>query len=238
MATVPREWRTTNPWGPEANAARARGELVPLYYSEEMARWREFGRANIRDGDLLFRYGKSYNPAEIFTSFLLAGISDGRFSHNAIAHREGDTLYVYDAEPPPQGVRKLPFEFWVLDVQDHSLVVQRLKPEYRGYIPGAQAYLEDAYLRQVPFDSALKPDDERLYCSEMIEKAFRSAGLTLSEPLPIYCLPHYLRWLPLKPLLYLFTEIRVEQPVFAIGNEHYGTFGSPYLETVLDQGDG
>ena len=53
----------------------------------------------------LFRYGASYKPYEIFTSRLISGTGDDRFSHDGIAHWEGETLYIYDTEPPPEGVR-------------------------------------------------------------------------------------------------------------------------------------
>lgn len=142
-ATVPPAWRRGNPWGPEANAARAEGKLVPLYYTEKMAEWAKFGRCHIQDGDILFRYGLSYKPYEIVTSRIIAGIEDNRFSHDGIAHWEGDALYIYDAEP--QGIRKVPFDFWVLDVADKSLTIKRLRPEYRSYIPAAIAYCEEVY---------------------------------------------------------------------------------------------
>jgi hypothetical protein len=235
MATVPREWRHGNPWGPEANAARAEGKLTPLYYTQEMAEWAKFGRCNIRDGDILFRYGLSYKPYEIATSAVIAGVEDNRFSHDGIAHWEDDALYIYDAEPAPQGVRKVPFEFWVLAVADKSLTIKRLRPEYRSCIPLAIAYCEDVYQRQVPFDDALHLDDEKLYCSEMIEKAYRSAGLALSEPIRIDCLPNYRRWRFIAPLVQTVTPIRVTNPIFALGNSYYGTFGSPLLETVYEQ---
>src|SRR6202022_4626630 len=89
MRTVPPAWRHTNPWGPAANAARSSGELAPLCppaVRAKMAEWAAFGRDNIQDGDLIFRYGASYNPAEVFTSRLIAVISDGRFSHAGFAH--------------------------------------------------------------------------------------------------------------------------------------------------------
>jgi hypothetical protein len=235
MAVVPVEWRKTNPWGPEAYAARAEGKLQPVFCTQQMAEWAEFGRRTIQEGDILFRYGRSYKPYEIFTSYLIASIEDNRFSHDGVAHWEGDTLYIYDAEPAPEAVRKVPFQFWMLDTAYHSLVIKRLRPEHRCRIPQAIAYCEDVWLRQVPFDTALRPDDSELYCSEMIEKAYRSAGLVLSDPLPIYCLPHYHRWLWLRPTVQTFTEIRVDVPVFALGNPYYGTYGSPLLETVYEQ---
>jgi hypothetical protein len=230
MATVPRAWRDQHPFGPEANAARSCGELQPRFVPRRAEEWAALAHDIIEEGDVLFRFGRSYTPNGRFTSWFIASISDSRFSHDAIAHWEGDVLYVYDAEQ--EGIRKVPFVLWMLDVKDGTLEIKRLKPAYRGGIPQAIAYCEDVYLQEVPFDFALKPDDERLYCSEMIEKAFRSAGLPLAEPLPIRCLPHYPRYSPLRPVVERFTEYRVDVPVFAIGNEHYGTYGSPYLELV------
>lgn len=57
----------------------------------------------------------------------------------------------------------------------------------------------------------------------------------LSEPLPIQCLPHYKRRLPLVPVAYAFSKLRVYVPIYALGNPCYGTFGSPLLETVYEQ---
>jgi hypothetical protein len=235
MATTPHEWRDRNAWGPEANAARAAGALQPVRHPAALAEWEEFGREHIEDGDLLFRYGVSYAVRGRLASCLTAAVSDSPFTHDAIAHWEGDQLYVYDIVPAPEGARKIPFAFWALDNAPHSLVIKRLKPEYRCHIPAALAYIEDVYLRQVPFDTALHLDDERLYCSEMIEKAFRSAGLVLSDPVPIRCLPRYAPYAVLRPLAERFADVDVDEPVFAVGNAHYGLFGSPRLELVYSE---
>jgi hypothetical protein len=235
MSTVPPALRRAHPWGPEINAARDLGEIPSIHTSRKTAKWAAFGREHIRDGDILFRYGKEYDPRDVFLSYFLTSVCDSRFSHDAIAHWEGDRLFMYDSEPM-QGVRKVPFELWNMDVFDHSLVIKRLKPEYQGYIPAAIAFCEDAYLREVPYDEGLKIDDEALYCSELVEKAFLSAGLPLSQPVPIRCLPHYLRWSPMRPIVERFTAVRADEPVYAPGNEHFGSFGSPYLETVYDRG--
>jgi hypothetical protein len=232
MATVPREWRRTNPWGPAAHEARARGELKSLFYTAEMEGWAEWARQNLQEGDLLFRYGVSSNLRDILNNRVLTRVSDTCFTHDAVVFWQGGDVWVYDAEVEPQGVRKMPFAFWMLDTVPGTLAARRLKAPYRHAIPQALAYCEDAWLRQVPFDSALRLDDERLYCSEMIEKAFRSGGIALSDPTPIRCLPHYRRYRFLRPVVERFTEIRVDEPAFSMGNECYGAFGSPYLEPV------
>ena len=232
MSSVPPEWRNTNPWGPEAWAARSRGELQPLFYTPQMAAWAQWARANVQEGDLLFRYGHSIRVTNRLANRLTTGLSDNRFTHNALAFYQGGEVWVYDVQVEPEGVRKMPFEFWMLDTVPDTLAVKRLPPCYRPCIPQALAYCEAAWLRQPPFDSALRLDDERLYCSEMIEKAFRSAGLSLSDPIPIRCLPHYHRYSFLRPLAERLSEIRVDQPVFALGNQWYGTYGSPCLQLV------
>jgi hypothetical protein len=232
MATVPRPWRKTNPWGPEALQARARGELQPLFYTRQMACWAAFARHNLRDGDILFRHARNTSLRTCFSNHVLTTGCSSSFTHNGIAFHEGGTVWVYDVEPDPQGVRKIPFEFWMLDTQPGSLAVKRVRAPFRHCIPQAHAYLEEVWLRQPPFDMGLRLDDERLYCSEMIEKAYRSAGLPLSDPIPIRCLPGYNRYRLLRPVAEAFTEIRVDEPIFALGNVWYGTYGSPYLELV------
>jgi hypothetical protein len=233
-ATVPPAWRNTNSWGPEANAARARGELQPCFKPRELPAWEEFGRVHIQTGDLLFRFGRYQRLSSWLTGCIMAGAMDSRFSHDGIACWEGGTLYVYDIEPAPESVRKVPFSYWALDAAEGSLAVKRLRPEYQPYIPQALAYIADAYHRQVAFDDAFLLDDDRLYCAKMIEQAFRSAGLALSEPVPICRLPHFRRFCLLAPLAYLASGVRVDERVYALGNDRYGTFGSPYLDTVYD----
>ncbi len=234
MATVPREWRKTNSWGPEGNQARAEGRLQPVYYPRRAAEWEQFAREHIQDGDILFRLGYAYKATENIQSLFIASVCDSRFSHEAIAKWEGETLYVYDAEPDPEGIRKVPFIFWMLDVADHTLAIKRVKECYRDRVPQALAYCEMIYQKQPAYDKALNPDDERFYCSELVEKAYRSAGLALSEPVPIRCLPHYPRYAWLKPFVERFSELKVDTEIFALGNEHYGLFGSPYLDLVYD----
>ena len=232
MAAVPPEWREGNPFGPEANEARARG-LIPIHgHIQRADEWTAFAKANIQTGDILFRRGRSCTLLGNLTSIVLAAANDGRFSHDGLAKWEGDQLWVYDVES--EGVRKVPFILWMLDVEGNEFAIKRLLPEYRDRIPQALAFCEDAYQRHVGFDFSLSPDDERFYCSEMVEKSFRSAGIHLSEPVPINRLPGYRRTCIFVPALEVYMGINVHNPIFALGNEHYGTFASPFLQTVYE----
>ncbi len=100
------------------------------------------------------------------------------------------------------------------------------------------AYLHRVYQHQVPFDYNLRPDDNELYCVEMAEKAFRSQGLVLSQPVRIRDMEHF-REFPICVFLMrvlswvtLDQPVSLDQPVFCPGNERHGIWSSPYLETV------
>ena len=82
-------------------------------------------------------------------------------------------------------------------------------------------------------------EDDSLYCLELTEKAFRSQGLALSEPVRIGDW-EYLASFPLTALLIppvtglvLDRPITLEQPVYVPGNERHGVWASPLLETVF-----
>ena len=81
-------------------------------------------------------------------------------------------------------VQRQPFEVWMLDCVG-AMGVKRLKPEYRHHIPGVIGYCRSKFEQQVPFDYEFRPDDAALYCVELTEKAFRSQGLVLSQPVRI-----------------------------------------------------
>ena len=143
---------------------------------------------------------------------------------------------VYDCSSA--GIQRQPFEIWMLDSLG-ALGVKRLKPEYRARIAGVIGYCRIAYERQVPFDSGFRMDDDSLYCLELTEKAFRSQGLALSEPVRIGDW-EYLASFPLTAFLIppvsglvLDRPITLEQPVYLPGNERQGVWASPLLETVF-----
>jgi hypothetical protein len=232
MAAVPPEWRHGNPFGPEANAARACGMIHVQGQIRRAAEWTAFAQAHIESGDLLFRRGRNYTLKGRLTTCVLAGANDGRFSHVGLARWEDDGLWVYDVES--EGVRKVPYLIWMLDVSGDNFAVKRVRPEHRHCIPAALDFCEDAYQRHCGFNFALRPTEGRYYCSEMVETSYRAAGLVLSDPIPVYKMAGYRRVRFLVPLVELFMGVDRTVPVFALGNEHYGTFASPQLETVYE----
>lgn len=235
LQLVPPSWRKQHPWGPEANALRDQGGLPYRKCPPELNQWAEFARQHLEDGDIVFRRGRSCLVPVFDISKVLAHISDSPYSHCGIAHREGDRVWIYDVED--EGMRKQPFEVWMLDVVDHLLAIKRIPEPYRPCIPQVIAFCEEHYQKHVKFDYALALDDEAFYCTELVEKAYRCAGVKLSDPVPIRCLPHYRDYPVLAVVIPRITRVRLDTPVFSIGNESYGIFGSPCLETVYEHAE-
>lgn len=120
-----------------------------------------------------------------------------------------------------------------------SLGVKRPKAAHRGHIPGVIGYCRKVFEQQVPFDYEFRPDDAALYCVEPTEKAFRSQGLALSEPVRIGDWEHLMSYpltalgIPLVSQLMVEHAITLEQAVYLPGNEQQGEWASPLLETVF-----
>ena len=115
-------------------------------------------------------------------SRFIARATGSPFSHTGIVAIEDGSPVVYDCSSA--GVQRQPFEVWMLDSLG-PLGVKRLKPEHRERIAGVIGYCRAAFERQVPFDTGFRMDDDSFYCLELTEKAFRSQGLALSEPVRI-----------------------------------------------------
>ena len=169
-------------------------------------------------------------------SRFIARATGSPFSHTGVVAIEDGSPVVYDCSSA--GVQRQPFEVWMLDSLG-ALGVKRLKPKHRERIAGVIDYCRSAFERQVPFDNGFRMEDDSLYCLELTEKAFRSQGLALSEPVRIGDWA-YLASFPLTAFLVpavsglmLDRPITLEQPVYVPGNERHGVWASPLLETVF-----
>lgn len=227
---IPRGWRG-NPWGPQANAARARGELPIIPNNPDMAVWDEWGRRNLRDGDILFRMGDAKACGFFSFSRVSAGIADSHFSHTGIVAIEAEGPVVYDTTTT--GPQRQPFPIWVLDTRG-GFAVKRPKAEYQGHTRAAVAFCRDVYQRQVPFDFSMKMGDDQLYCIELTERAYETSGLALSRPIRLDQLPRYAEYPWTVRLLKLASSMVPNQQAYIIGNEGVGIWASPALELVYE----
>ena len=191
----------------------------------------------LRQGDIVFRLGDArVVRGMVPLSRFIARATGSPFSHTGIVAIEDGSPVVYDCSSA--GVQRQPFEVWMLDSLG-PLGVKRLKPEHRERIAGVIDYCRSAFERQVPFDNGFRMEDDSFYCLELTEKAFRSQGLALSEPVRIGDW-EYLASFPLTAFLIppvtglvLDRPITLEQPVYVPGNERNGVWASPLLETVV-----
>jgi hypothetical protein len=202
-----------------------------------MDRWARWGRRVLREGDIVFRLGDARTGRGMLPlSLFIAKATGSPFSHTGIVAIEDGTTVVYDCSSA--GVQRAPFEIWMLDCVG-PMGVKRLKPQYRNHIPGVIGYCRNVFEQQVPFDYGFRIDDAELYCLELTEKAFRSQGLALSEPVRIGDWEHLNRYrvtalaIPYFSGLVLGRPISLEQPVYVPGNEHQGVWASPLLKTVF-----
>jgi hypothetical protein len=232
----PPSW-SGNYWGPAATRARSAGNLPPLPSNPEMGRWNRWGLEVLRSGDIVFRLGDARVVRGLVPlSQFIARATGSPFSHTGIVAIEDGSPVVYDCSSA--GLQRQPFEVWMLDSLG-PLGVKRLKLEHRERIAGVIGYCRRAYERQVPFDNGFRMEDDSFYCLELTEKAFRSQGLALSEPVRIGDW-EYLASFPLTALLIqpvsgmvLDRPITLEQPVYLPGNERNGVWASLLLETVF-----
>jgi Permuted papain-like amidase enzyme, YaeF/YiiX, C92 family len=231
----PATWQG-NFWGPAATRARSTGALPPLPTNPQMTRWATWGKNVLRDGDIVFRLGDAKAMGGTFPlSQFIAAATGSRFSHTGIVAVENGAPVVYDCSSA--GVQRQPIEVWMLDCVG-SMGVKRLKPEFQSHIPGILGYCRAKFEQQVPFDFEFRLDDAAFYCVELTEKAFRSQGLKLSEPVKIGDWEHLGNYpvtalaTPVVTKLFLKEPISMEQPVFVPGNDHEGVWSSNLLETV------
>jgi hypothetical protein len=226
-----------NFWGPEATKARHEGKTGPIIGTAHMARWDRWGRKVLRDGDIVFRLGdarvgRGYFPMSRF----LAQASNSKFSHTGIVAIEVEGPVVYDMTR--FGPCRVPFCVWELD-NIGWIGVKRLRPEYKDAVPKVLAYCRKVFEEQVPFDYELSEDDSALYCIELTEKAYRSAGIKLSKPVRLGDMerasefPIQMFGISIASKYVLERQLTFDQRVYFPGNENHGIWSARQLMTVV-----
>ena len=226
-----------NYWGPAATQAREDGTLPPIVLTPQMKRWEDWGRKNLRDGDVVFRLGDARAAGGWFPmSQFLAKVSNSKFSHTGIVAVEEGEPVVYDTTHTT--VARQPFCVWILD-NIGNFGVKRLRPDLRDRAPLVVGFCRDVFVREVPFDYELGLGDDALYCVEMTEKAFRHAGLKLSDPVRIGDVekaeeyPLQLMTISIASRWVLQEQLTFERAVFCPGNERQGIWASNKLQEVV-----
>lgn len=119
-----------------------------------------------REGDIFFQ---SFPHSPLTET--IEGVTESPLSHCGILHRHEEGWVVIEAVEP---VRETPLADWIRRGREGVYVVFRLKDPYRDRIPAMVAAAR-TYLGR-PYDMRFTFDDRKIYCSELVFKAFRDAG--------------------------------------------------------------
>lgn len=108
----------------------------------------------------------------------IEGVTGSPWSHCGIVLRAEAGWAVLEAVGP---VKITPFASWVTQARDDRFVAYRLveRPQDRiaAFIAAARTYLGR------PYDIRYEMDDAKIYCSELVQKAFKHAtGRALGKP--------------------------------------------------------
>jgi len=139
-----------------------------------------YEKASILPGDLLFRHGTGF----FSPYFMKAGSKPSPYSHIGLVANKDGQLMVLHAEASEftgiGGVRVEPLEIFLSQENARKAAVYRVIATH-DQRQKAVDYAFGTYRRKVPFDTAFDAvDQSRLYCTELVWQAYRSAGLDLA----------------------------------------------------------
>jgi hypothetical protein len=115
-----------------------------------------------REGDIVFQ---SLPPSRL--SVAIEGATRSPFSHCGIVARRDGHWVVLEAY---RGVEETPLWTWLARGQRGGFAVYRLQPPHDQHIPNMVAAAR-SYLGR-PYDTRYQWDDDRIYCSELVDKAY------------------------------------------------------------------
>jgi hypothetical protein len=184
----------------------------------------------LKEGDIIFRLSETPLAGGLVDfSRTIADATESDLSHAALVYRVAPDGIIL-ADVTPMGVSRLYLSDWYLEGTS-NVVVRRLRPEYRYLIPQVLAEAERLIERDVLYDKKFVADDDRYYCTEMVDQCFRATGHPLADRIRIKDFPRN------GVVMYLgcaIGGIDMNNQVVVAGNERIGLFSSPMLETVLD----
>jgi hypothetical protein len=184
----------------------------------------------LKDGDILFRLGTTPLAGGLVNfSRTIAHATESDFSHAALVYRgAADGSIVLDVSAI--GISRRYLRDWYRDGTS-NLVARRLRPEYQHLIPLVLAEADKLIAKDVLYDDKFVPDDDRFYCTEVVDHCFRTIGHPLVERIRIKDFPNN------GLVMYIgcaIGGINMDNEAAIAGNERIGLFSSPMLETVLD----
>lgn len=129
----------------------------------------------VQEGDLVFQRSRSAQSEAV------ALATHSALTHMGLVLFEDGKFWVYEAVQP---VQRTPLEAWVARGVDGKVVVRRLRDAASVLTPKVVRELKRSvhgFLGK-PYDLQFRWDDDELYCSELVYKAYeRAAGVRLGR---------------------------------------------------------
>jgi hypothetical protein len=130
---------------------------------------------DLRDGDVIFQTSRSPQSRAVQRA------THSRYSHMGLVFHVGRRLMVIEAVGP---VRWTPLSIWIARGERGEAIVRRLRDADAKLTPDGVGRLRRAATHHLGkrYDAAFEWSDERLYCSELVYKAYEQAlGVTLGR---------------------------------------------------------
>jgi len=137
-------------------------------------------KLNLQNGDLIFRRGTS-----IESQIVLLTDQDSEYSHVGMIYKINSRLFVIHTVPKendvdPGHIKLESIDEFLSEGKATRVAIFRLLQNSSGKINIASSYAYSCYLKRYSFDNNYDlSSDSQLYCTELIWKAYMSAGVDL-----------------------------------------------------------
>ena len=129
------------------------------------------GAISFREGDVIFQQSTGELPD------VIAAVTQSPITHCGMILLEGDEIMVIEAA---DGVEKTPLVQWIRRGKDEKFALLRPEKIPAGGITKAVSHANKFIGR--PYDLQYEMTDEKIYCSELVYKAYRrGAGVRLGK---------------------------------------------------------
>lgn len=130
---------------------------------------------DLQEGDIIFQTLNS----PLSRAIQLA--TKSKYSHCGIIFKEKGTWYVYEAVQP---VCSTPLDQWISEGQGGKYVIKRLANAKQALTPSAINKMKQAGKQLIgkDYDGTFEWSDERIYCSELVWKIYKTgAGIEVGR---------------------------------------------------------
>lgn len=139
------------------------------------------GKIQLQNGDLLFVTAKESGLSGAINNVTQKQKAVS-FDHIGILEKEGSKMFVLHAAPKG-GSQKQDLKDFIKDQKEdgQEVIVYRLKPEYQKAIP--EAVKKANLMLGKPYNFNYILDENSYYCSDFVERAFRTENIFKLEPM-------------------------------------------------------